>query len=289
MKYKLIKRCSTGLFAIVVAALCVFDVQAAPDAPADIKALPRIDVPVTKANSVLWDFGYGATLRVPKILLSPSLIPADPNQPIAYHSFSFVFQFPDMLPAQGSSTMAKIFDQIAGRYTPQTDRFPVVITRLFYSEGELGNIPWKDAAEKVVPDWRPKSMLRNNLLTGEEYAIYKHVEPPPKPTLVDSKYAGLREVVFPIDPVQHAKDVQTTKEHGGNWEEAQRKIYIERIDSPYELYMICDHPSSLKCAAHVYSKKTHFQYGMTFPPEAVEHAGEVIAAINKLIDVWAKK
>jgi hypothetical protein len=70
-------------------------------------------------------------------------------------------------------------------------------------------------------------------------------------------------------------------EKGGN--------YIEKPNSPYELFMDCDAFTSLRCLAFVYSKKYHFQYRMEFPPEAVGRTDDLIRKIDTMLDQWTTK
>ncbi|WP_041741636.1 hypothetical protein [Collimonas fungivorans] len=251
--------------------------------------LMRLDAPVTLTNSVLFDFGYGQILRVPKILFPPSIIPKDPHQPLKAQMLSMTFQFPDMVQGGYSSGMDTIFDMQAGRHVRNPDRFPVNIVWMFYSDEEMANLPWERRAEIPFLDVRPTRMFRNQVQGISDFAQYEHRSFVP-PTIVDSKYKGLREVHFAIlDQAYYDKQVKLAKERGVNWEAAQRTTYIEGVGSPYELLMECDHPSSLKCQAYVYSKSSHFQYRMIFPPEAVAHADELIRTINRMVDGWIQK
>jgi hypothetical protein len=53
--------------------------------------------------------------------------------------------------------------------------------------------------------------------------------------------------------------------------------------------MDCDAFTSLRCLAHVYSKKYHFQYRMEFPPEAVARTDELISKIDSMLEQWSAK
>jgi hypothetical protein len=257
----------------------------------------RYNAPVTRANSVLFDFGYGAILRVPKALLPAAVIPKDPNKAIEAQTLSMVFQFPDMTPAVWEGQMHRVFDEQAGnRHVPQPDRFPVFVQYMFYSPGDMGIIKSWEHSMIALPEWRPPSQLQHSeIIVG----LGLNGAPPPvdwdhalsiKPKIADSKYEGLRDVLFPIDQAYHDRAAKYWKERSMDSDKMDRQPpFIERENDPYELYMICDQPDSFKCEAHVYDKNSHFQYRMMFPVEAVAHTDQLIRTINKMIDGWIQK
>jgi hypothetical protein len=289
MSYRSIKRFGAVVFTLILGLEVGSGGQVAFAAESPRPAPIRIDAPMTPANSVLFDFGYGQILRVPKILFPASIIPKDPRQPLKAQMLSMTFQFPDMVQGGYSSGADIIFEMQAGRHVRQPDRFPVNIVWMFYSDEKMANIPWERREEIPFPDVRPSRMLRNHEQGISDYAEHKHLPYVP-PTIVDSKYRGLREVHFAIlDQAYHDREVKLAKERGVDWDKAQGTTYIERVGSPYELLMDCDDPSSLKCQAYVYSKSSHFQYRMIFPPNAVAHADELIRSINRMVDGWIQK
>lgn len=54
-------------------------------------AEPRFNSPITPANWVLFDFGYGKIMRLPKLLFNPSLIPKDPRTPMHAQAIGMIF------------------------------------------------------------------------------------------------------------------------------------------------------------------------------------------------------
>ncbi len=252
----------------------------------------KLDMPVTPANSVRVDFGNGAILRIPKILIDPSLVPQNPMQPVKLEQIFMVFQFPDMVETVYPSPMAIIFEKQAGRYVRKPDTFPVYIKWLFHSEETLDH----DWAMERTPitiwesKWRPATNLEGLAINIKESAAAHHVADN-KLTFSDAKYQGLREVHIPVtDPEYKARSEAAWRKSG--WDGKPEVLYVAQVGSPYELYMECDPVDSVnssKCVADVYIKRSHFQYHMTFPPEAVAHSDQLIRTVNKMIEGWTKK
>lgn len=227
--------------------------------------LPRIDAAVTPANSVLFDFGYGEVVRVPKILISPSSIPKDPKEPIRAKAISMTFWYPDMTLTGWVSLMDIIFEKKRGVYVSQKDRFRVNIVYLFYSPGDLRNLP-PGQGELMEPG--PEQIDRN-LANG-----HKDLESRRFP----SGLAGIDATVSERWAKAHPNLPKHDPTKGGD--------YVAKRGSPYELWMDCDGEAGVECVAHVYSKKYRFQYRMIFAPEAVQHTDELIRAIDKMIGRW---
>ena len=249
----------------------------------------RLDAPVTQANSILVDFGDGAFLRVPKFLIDPTLLPKDTKQPLKLETISMVFQFPDMVETVYPSPMALIFEKQAGRYERKPDRFPVHVKWLFHSHQLFGVDSAMEYASKG-PEWRPVTLLGMLAASIRASARIHHVADD-KLTYSDAKYKGLREIHIPVtDPEYKERSEKEWRKYG--WDGKREVWYVERTGSPFELYMRCDpvdSPNSSKCEADVYIKRNHFQYHITFPPEAVAHADELIRTINKMINSWIQK
>ena len=232
---------------------------------------------MTPENSFLQDFGNGGILRIPKIVY-PNAVFDHPEKPVQGEIASLTLQFPDMTLTDWKSHMDIIFEKQRGSYVPQKDRFPVYISALFYSPGNMGLMP---TGQRTVWSLRPALALKNST-SGK------------KLTFTDSKYIGLSVPQVEETPAEKAdrekrieKQAEERKKNG--WHESNRVTYVEKPGSPYELFMDCDDPSSLKCDAYVYSKSSQFQYRMNFPPEAVAHTDALIRAINKMIDQWVPK
>jgi len=257
---------------------------------ADTKSLPRLDVPVTEKNSLLYDLGNGAILRVPKVLFSDALIPKDPKQAVKADRISLSFQYPDMVPSSYPSYLDINIAKDSGRYILQADRFPVHIVWLFYQTQQLRN----PEAQKLgsEPDSRPKQILIDQNAGIREGAGFLKLTYIP-PTIVASIYKGIEEVKFgQWDKAGREKRLRDAKENGYDFDKLVGYYYVEKAGSPYELYLHCENPDipdSHECKAYVYIKSNHLQYRMLFPPEAIAHADDLILAINKTIESWNKK
>jgi hypothetical protein len=244
----------------------------------------RIDAPVTHANSVLVSFEespteHGPTLRMPKMLFSASVIPNDPKQPIRTDTVEMTFFYPDM-------TLTNLWAPEIPRqpyriynpnYNPQTDRFWVHMLWMFYSP--------PDADTFVLGSEQPR-----------------HWGPDPRPPRIELNRHCYRFVNghcnFPMRRVPsgikgiialHAEDWIETHPEAAIHHPEKGGVYVESMNSPYELVMDCDAFTSLRCLAFVYSKKYHFQYRMEFPPEAVGRTDELIRKIDTMLGQWSIK
>ncbi|CUI07816.1 hypothetical protein [Massilia antarctica] len=232
----------------------------------------RIDAPLTMENSVLFDFGFGKVLRVPKMLINPELIPKNPAKPIRAQSISATFIYPDMVLGKWVSD----FDKLRARYRPgyapvlQKDRFPVHITWLYYSPEHTNGLP--PGEYPVYP--RPAQMERNMNCTEDrdnKKCISGMIRIPSGFKGIDAEHA--------IDYVKDHPEARIhDPENGGR--------YVEKVGAPYELSMSCQ---SLECDAHVFSYKTNFQYRLLFPPESVTHTADIIMSVETMLMKWHKK
>ncbi|HEX3913437.1 MAG TPA: hypothetical protein VHW71_08020 [Steroidobacteraceae bacterium] len=274
---------------VLLISTTTFAAQVPQETPSAAGTLPRIDAPVTPANSVLYDFGYGAILRVPKILFPDSAIPKDPNEALHFDRLSLVFEYPEMVQTTYPSLLDLVMQRDSGHYVPTPDRFAVLIPWLFYFHGEFGDTSVEYANKG--PDWRPQRMFLD-LEARVRYQAKLHHIPDAKVTLIDSRNEGLREVHAPVtDKAYHDRLVKKGEENGYDYDSIQT-IYVERAVSPYELYMICQNPdvsASMECKAYVYMKSNHFQYRMIFPSEAVAHTDSLVRTINTMVDGWLQK
>ncbi|WP_426107632.1 hypothetical protein, partial [Massilia sp. TSP1-1-2] len=149
----------------------------------------------------------------------------------------------------------------------------------------------EDDSEKLLKclnlgglDWRPLTMLRADEGTLANTAK-KHNVSGMKIALVQSQYPGLLEEKMPIiDKEYAARSEREDRAHGCNGERGA--YYVASASRPYELYMNCQAPSSSKCTAHVFLKRSHFQYAMIFPPNQLEHADQLISRVNNMIEGW---
>jgi hypothetical protein len=247
---------------------------------------PRIDVPVTPANSVLYDFGCGGFLRVPKFLLSADRIPVDPMQPISGGQLSMVFLYPDMVLTSYPDAVDRILEQhgshLLTELKPNLNRFPVHIKWIFYAPTVCGN----ETAENVNHglDQRPSRKLRD-LDSHVKESGKLHQLPDAKITFTDAKYLGLREVHIPVTDKEYQERAEKVwRAHG--WKGGRDTLYVERVGSSYELYMNCQ---STICTAYVYIKRNRFQYQMIFLPQAAANTDALIKTINKLVDSWVQQ
>ena len=261
-------------------------------APIEVQAPAgtRIDIPVTPSNSVKVNFGGGTILRVPKVLLPEDALPEGGLQSISIDKISFSFQYPDMVRSNYEGPMGEVVVKDDGHWgwsLPKVGRFPVNIVHLFHSVEDVSSVEAKNATRGI--DWRPIDRLHfvENAVRDDGREHDFRGLPDAKIALVDSKYKGLREIKVPItDREYYERSRQAWRDSG--WNGVEGAQYVARIGSPYELYMICEAPSSIKCEADVFLKSNHFQYKMIFPPDEVAHADELIRAINKMIEGWGK-
>jgi len=247
-------------------------------------------MPVTLANSVVYDLGEGVKLRIPMVLmgLTPESL-KEIKQPIAWEMPLFnvlSFTYPDMAPSQ---------------YEPYKDtdasQFSVRMRWLFYSpEGEGMTAPEEP---RNVYRVRPSRMLFDSKIGFEEAEHpEKHYKksseiPPFQPEIVKSKYPHLLEVKFPETErtrKYRARLREAARKDGGNvhYADIREPIFISEEGAPYDLFMDCEvmDEASDKCAADVFSKTTHFQYKIEFSYAAISRTDELVRTINHLLDTW---
>lgn len=251
----------------------------------DCKTL-RLDA--IESDTYRLEFRGGHILNVP-VVLSFGLTQEDLAKPIQSPAFRFSFWYPDMTPAHPKSDMDTIFEKGRNAYVLQKDRFPVRVSMMFYSEGELGNLPWERRMEMPFLYARPPRQFAN-------IAQQFDGKPPLKFKLMPTNYAGLLEAVRVMskDEEQEAVDykkriIESDKKWKiqRNWN-AKTTIYVAPNSSSYELLMRCDIPEGMTCDAEVYSKTNHFQYRLKFPVEALEHTDEMIRSLDRMTEVWAR-
>lgn len=220
---------------------------------------------LTPANSVIVDFGHGGRMRVPKLLLQPAAIPGDANKIINAQIISLTFLFPDMVLADWVPQIDTIFEKQRGRYVAQPNRFIVRINSLFYSPGDLGNLP-PEKQELWSP--RPFRMAINQAIGEKEPSVR-----------LPTQFIGLeRSVLAEVAKSYAGRQGIRGNERGGQ--------YLSKEDQPYELLMDCSPPSGLQCMADVFDKESHFQYEIIFPPEGISHTDAIVRSINKMISGW---
>ena len=252
--------------------LGVASLSSAADHPAAGKALPRIDAPLTAENSVLFDFGYGKIARVPKILFSPELIPANPKMPIKAPTIWMTFLFPDMTMHGGTSDMDKIFLKSRNQYVPQVDHFVVRILWLGYAPTNTAGLP-----PGTPPTGPSPAEVERNRNCQASYAE-------PCTMQMQRLESGIANIDKQVDSKRFAAHPELARKplsEGGS--------FISKPDSPYELSMSCHSVKGVQCIAFVYSRRHQFQYRAIFPPEALPHSNELFLAIEKLLAAWTSQ
>jgi hypothetical protein len=231
---------------------------------------PRFDAPITPANSVLFDFGYGKIMRLPKLLFNPSLIPKDPRTPMHAQAIGMIFSYPDMTPSGWVSAMDNIFLKLGNKYVMHKDRFSVNVTLLYYSPDDRPGLP--DGPYMIEP--RPAQIVTNiSCISSRDPACKTGF------TAIPSKMTGIDPIVSTEYLTEHPESKIYDPEI------PKGSSYIAKPKSSYDLYMSCHRPGS-ECLAHVFSKKHQFQYRMIFPSEAVSHTHDLIMSIEKMLDQW---
>ena len=216
---------------------------------------PRIDMPVTDATGVRMDFG-GAVLRVPESMIESRIRPSDRRQALKVQWWSFTFWYPSMVPS----------NLWGPKRPPPGSSLLIYVSGLVYSpDGSPGN---------RTP--RPSDILAN------------HVDAVGSPEMSPSPYAGLRSVSYLAASL---KKFPPLRNHMPPPSSVGR-LYIQTIDSPYELYMVCHVSDTGSCTANVYSKAHHFSMQITLygnDAEVAPQADQIFRTLNHLIESWMSK
>ena len=234
----------------------------------DSEKITHLDMPLTIDNSVLVNFIGGGALRMPDFMIDQSIIPSDRHQgtiPVNFIGTSFTY--PDMTLTDWKSESEVYTEQSEKKYIPTPDRFPVHITWLFYSPGEIGN------QERLqLRDPRPPRIVHN---LHDCYALAKHCV---KMVSRNSQLPDMDSIISGDWLQTHPEDLVHKPAEGGD--------YVAKADVPYEAYMSCGGFTGVQCKAYVFIKKNNFQYRMQFPPEAVNHADDLIRKFNSIVNQW---
>jgi hypothetical protein len=188
------------------------------------KALPpgsRIDMPVTDATGVRLDFG-DAVLRVPQFMVESRLWPSDRREALKVQRFVFTFWYPAM----------ELSNLWGPKSPPPGSRLLIYVSNLVYSpDGSPRN-----------RDPRPSDILANNL---DEIGP-PEISPSPYPGLRSASYLAASLKKFP--GLRNHLPAPSSTSH----------LYIQTIDSPYELHVYCGVDITGSCTANMYSKTHHF-------------------------------
>lgn len=252
---------------------------AAASSPRKSLTMP-LTAPLTRDNSYLHDFGDGKIIRVPN-----SINPGVEREPFEAQTISMTLWYPDMVQTGWPGHMTSIFEQQAGTYVEQRDRFRVYIKNLFYSPGDTGKPPGLDVMGHNrtlrMPNWRPSTMRRLRLVGKGKDAKGLIAQ--------KSDYEGLSKLVeIGGDKVERARVDAIRRQNG--WDGvSETNWYIEQAGSQYELKLRCSDTAGSLCEAYVYSSNSGFQYRMIYPSEAIANTDRLIRSINKMLDQWSKQ
>ena len=207
-------------------------------------------------------------LRVPDFLIGKSVIKDNKlRETIPIPSIGITYLYPAMTLSGWKSQMEVMTENENGTYVPTPDRFSVNIVWLFYSPGEIGNLP-----RLQLQDPRPPRIMHNLHdclpLAKCIEMIYRPTQLPDMESIVSSEWL----LSHPEDKVHDPRKGAT---------------YIAKKNVPYEAFIDCAAPDEGQCLAFVFIKKNNFQYRMQFPSEAINHADQVIRKFNNLVDNWA--
>lgn len=234
-----------------------------PDSVAEITA------PITKETSTLIDFGYGQVLRIPRVLLRDPYGTTSAAGPLKREYVGLFFKFSTANGSEKKVPLEAVLDNSTGKYLIKGNEFPVKISRLFYSAGDMGYLePRLQPFDEARP---PRIALNLDCFMVESGYCYNNMR------TISSDLAGIDSQYIESWIAQHPAMVNH-HEQGG--------VYIAKPSMAYELFMNCDAYRGTPCVAYVFDKSTNFQYTLYFPPEAVSFADELIMKINGSIARW---
>lgn len=225
---------------------------------------PRIDMPVTDATGVRLDFG-GAVLRVPQFLIESRLWPSDRRKAIKVQRFVFVYWYP------GMEQTFLFGPRIPPRVTP-TSPWGTLTPLVVY----VSDLVYSSDGPPQNRDPRPSDIMANDL---------KNVGPP---EISPSPYPGLRSASYVAASLKKFPELRKHKQSPS----VQGRLYIQTIDSPYELYMDCGVGAAGSCTANIYSKAHHFSMQITLygnDAEVAPQADQIFRTLNRLIESWISK
>jgi len=216
---------------------------------------PRIDMPVTDATGVRLDFG-GTVLRVPQSMIELRIRPSDRRQAMKVQWWSFTFWYPAMQPSN-----------LWGPKSPPPGSWLLIyVSGLQYSPD--------GSPDNRAP--RPSDILANTL---DEIGT-PEISPSPYPGLRSVSYLAASLKKFP--GLRNHLPAPSSTSH----------LYIQTIDSPYELHMYCGVDTTGSCTANIYSKAHHFSMQITLygdEAEVASQADAIFRMLNHLIESWIVK
>jgi hypothetical protein len=226
---------------------------------------PRIDVPVADATGVRLDFG-GAVLRVPQFMVESRLWPSNRREALKVQRFGFTFWYPSMEQSYliGPKRILPPDRVIAGS-TRSVFIHPLVIY--------VAGLVYSPDGSPANREPRPSDILANEGGPPE-------ISPSPYPGLRSGSYLAASLKEFP-GLRNHMPSPSTVG-----------RLYIQTIDSPYELYMVCHVSATGSCTANVYSKVHHFSMQITLygnDAEVAPQADQIFRTLNHLVDSWISK
>jgi len=209
-----------------------------------------IDEPVTEANGLRMDFG-NAVLLVPSSMFETRVSPSERSQAVKTQWMAFTFWYPSMV----SSNLW------GPKSPPPGSTLLIYVSWLVYSpDGPPGN-----------RSPRPSDILANDI---DEIGV---------PEISPSRYPGLRSVSYLAASLKKFPSLRNQP-----LPVSSERLYIQTVDSPYELYMLC----SSSCTANIYSKTHHFSMQVTIygdDNEVAPQADKIFRKINRLVESWIVK
>ena len=227
----------------------------------------RLDIQLPHDSTCLIRLSSGPLMRVPQQIVNARTC-ADPRMDTEVEEFPLTIQFPEMTMGSWTSAMSRIFAQEGGTDVLQVDEFPVRILYVFYPEQIKDQTldQWSGPNPQV---WQMKARRRlDSKMDDKDF----------EPRLVESKVKGLRKLAYA--PQSYVEPPGP----GGRYDQARGGVLIEPADADYDLLMSCD--ATIECRAFVQLNASRVQYRFLMPTEAVNHASEAIAAINRMIELW---
>jgi hypothetical protein len=209
-----------------------------------------IDDPVTEANGLRLDFG-NAVLLVPPSMFESRVSPSDRSQASKISWLAFTFWYPSMEPS----------NLWGPKSPPPGSMLLIYVSWLVYSpDGPPGN-----------RSPRPSDILANHI---DEIGV---------PDISPSPYPGLRSVSYLEASLKKFPSLRNQP-----LPPSSGRVYIQTVDSPYELYMVC----GSSCTANIYSKAHHFSMQVTVYGDdkfVAPRADEIFRKINRLVESWLVK
>lgn len=226
----------------------------------------RLNIPLPRDATCLIKLGTGPEMRMPLEIVRVNSC-ADTHKATPVDLFAMDIKYPQMTLGAWSSAMNRIFAQVSGKDVLHVDEFPARIIYVFYPE-QFKNPSLDDWSGPNPQVWQMKARRRlDSKMDNKDF----------EPIIYESKVKGLRNMIYAPRPSVPSSTP------AGQYDQANA-ILIEPAGADYDLLMSCD--ATIECLAFVQLKVSRIQYRFLMPTEAVNHASELILAINRMIELW---